>query len=376
MESSPSITPLTPPHLEDDWLDWLRLLRSRRVGPSTFYRLMAEHGSAAIALKALPDVAAAAGVKDYQPCSRDAAAAEWRAGKRAGAVPLAAGSDAYPRMLQDLDHPPPFLWALGRTELLNRPSVALIGARNASSLGTRMARRLAREMGEAGFTVVSGLARGIDAAAHLGAIDTGTVAVFGGGIDVIYPTENTVLGQEIGEKGVLLSERPMHHVPRAQDFPQRNRIISGLVKAVIVIEAAAKSGSLITAKCALDQGREVMAVPGHPIDARASGCNMLLRDGATLVRSATDVIEAIGPATMPEPADLAEPADEPKRAIPHDIAKLHAEILERLSAAPIPEDQLIRDTGLPVHIATREISRLELDGRVDRAAGGLLSRAS
>ena len=376
LESSPSTTPLTPPHHEEAWLDWLRLLRSRRVGASTFYRLMTEYGSAAKALGALPDIAAEAGVKDYAPVTRDAALLEWQAGKRAGATPLAMGSRDYPADLADVDLPPPFLWALGDTRLLHRPKIALIGARNASSLGVRMARKLARDLGEAGFVIVSGLARGVDTAAHEAALRTGTIAVFAGGVDVIYPSENTVLGQEVGETGLIVSERPMHLAPRAQDFPRRNRIISGLSKAVVVVEAAAKSGSLITARMSLDQGRDVLAVPGHPIDARAAGCNMLLRDGATLIRSAADVVEAIGPANA-EDTPTAVAADPTKvTAAPRDIAALHTVILERLGPSPLPEDQLIRDLGYPAGIATREIASLELSGQVSRDAGGLLSRTA
>jgi DNA processing protein len=186
-----------------------------------------------------------------------------------------------------------FCALMGDPALLARPMIALVGARNASSLGTRMARRLAEELGEAGYVVVSGLARGIDTAAHHASLATGTVAVMAGGVDIVYPVENAVLAQEIAETGLRLSEQPMHLEPQARHFPRRNRIISGLAKAVVVVEAAAKSGSLITARTALDQGRDVLAVPGHPFDARAGGCNMLIRDGAVLVRSAADVIEAL-----------------------------------------------------------------------------------
>jgi DNA processing protein len=289
----PSPHPLTPPRSDEVWLDWIRLLRSRRVGPTTFHRLMAEHGSARAALAALPEVARAAGVERYAPCSESVAAAEWQAARLARAQPLAIGDPAYPALLAELPDAPPVLWTLGDPALLQRPLVAVVGARNASSLGTRMARRLAAGLGEAGFAVVSGLARGIDTAAHLAALEHGTLAVMAGGVDVIYPAENAVLGQEIVEKGLRLSEQPMGLAPQARHFPARNRIISGLARAVIVVEAAGKSGSLITARGALDQGREVLAVPGHPLDARAAGCNMLIRDGATLIRSVEDVVEAL-----------------------------------------------------------------------------------
>ncbi|MBD3679204.1 MAG: DNA-protecting protein DprA, partial [Rhodobacteraceae bacterium] len=303
---------LPPPQLcaprdDADRRDWLRLLRSRRVGPATFYRLMGEHGSAAAALEALPEVARAAGVKDYAPCSPDRAEAEIEAARLAGAKLLAWGAADYPASLTELSDAPPLLWAIGDTAILQRPMIALVGARNASSLGTRMARRLAAELSEAGYVVVSGLARGIDTAAHLAAIDGGTLAVMAGGVDVVYPLENAVLAQEIAEKGLRLSEQPMGLVPQARHFPRRNRIVSGLAQAVVVVEAAAKSGSLITALNALDQGREVLAVPGHPFDARASGCNALLRDGATLVRGTEDVLAALTPPDLATPRPAAPP---------------------------------------------------------------------
>ena len=206
----PSTHPLTPPQTEEAWLDWLRLLRSRRVGVATFFRLLDEHGTARAALAALPDIAAEAGVANYEPSSRQDAENEWHAGQRAGATPIAFGSAEYPALLSEITDPPPFLWAVGDIARLNQPMTALVGARNASSLGTRMAKRLAGELGEMGHVVVSGLARGVDTAAHVAALDTGTIAVMHGGVDVVYPHENAVLAQEIGEKGLLLSERPMH----------------------------------------------------------------------------------------------------------------------------------------------------------------------
>ena len=289
-------TPAFPPTTEDDRLAWLRLIRSYRVGPTTFARLLAEHGSAQNALAALPGIAAAAGVKEYSACSIDQVQREIAAGRSAGAVMICQGDPAYPAQLLDLPDAPPVLWALGDLGLLTRPMVAMVGARNASSLGLRMAKKLAEGLTEAGIAVVSGLARGIDAAAHQAALSGGTIAVQAGGVDVIYPVENAGLAEQIARQGLRLSEQPMGLEPQARHFPIRNRIISGLALAVIVVEAAGRSGSLITAKSALDQGREVLAVPGHPFDARAYGCNMLIRDGATLIRSAEDVLEALAPA--------------------------------------------------------------------------------
>ena len=241
-----------------------------------------------------------------------------------------------------------------------------------------MARALASGLGEAGFVITSGLARGIDTAAHLAALKTGTIAVLGGGVDVLYPSENTKLAEDIvAQGGARISEQPMGLQPQARHFPARNRIISGLARAVIVVEAAARSGSLITARTALDQGREVMAVPGHPFDARASGCNMLLRDGARLVRSPEDVIEALAPLAepaMPNPAEHPNDAHQADRSLA-DAARLHQSILDRLGPSPMGEDQLIRDLGASSRLVSPALTDLELQGRINRQPGGLISRA-
>ncbi len=378
MEIFPSPHPLTPPHSEEDVLAWIQLLRSRRVGTSTFFRLLGEHGSAQAALEVLPEIARAAGADSYQPCPLAVAEQELRAARYAGASFIAYGSDDYPDQLTDLADPPPFLWAIGDLSLMQRPVVALVGARNASSLGTRMARKLAEELGAAGHVIVSGLARGIDTAAHKAALATGTIAVLASGVDVIYPSENAVLGEEIGRDGLRLSEAPMGTSPQARHFPQRNRIISGLARAVVVVEAAARSGSLITARMALDQGRDVFAVPGHPFDARASGCNMLIRDGATLIRGADDVIEAL--AAQPQPIEIAPdgrptiPAPPPETRSKAETRRLHQQILDRLGPSPLAEDQLIRDLSLPAARVTPELVSLELDGQIERQPGGLITR--
>lgn len=360
-----------PPASGGDRLDWLRLIRSRRVGPQTFHRLMGEHGSAAAALAALPGIAAASGIADYEACPEAVVRAEVAAARVAGARILCRGEDAYPAALAAVPDAPPVLWVMGDATLLNRPSVALVGARNASSLGLRMARRLAEGLGEAGFAVVSGLARGIDAEAHQTALASGTVAVMAGGVDVIYPPENAGIAAEIAAKGCRISEQPMGLQPQTRHFPQRNRLISGLSRAVVVVEAAEKSGSLITARTALDQGREVLAVPGHPFDARAAGCNMLIRDGATLIRGPADVIAALGPvADMPRPPRR-DAAPAPARV---ETAGLDAMILTRLGLSPMPEDMLIRDLALPPAAVAAGLLSLELEGRVQRQPGGLLSR--
>lgn len=365
--------PHTTTPSEDDLFSRLRLLRSRRVGISTYRRLLAEHGTAQNALDALPEVARAAGVADYKICPEGVIKAELNAARAAKAFLVCETDADYPQILKHLGDAPPFLWCLGQRELLQKPAIALVGARNASSLGTRMAKTLAAELGEAGFVIVSGLARGIDAAAHHASIANGTIAVQAGGVDVIYPTENTNLAHDIAQKGLRMSEMPMGLQPRARHFPSRNRIISGLATAVVVIEAAAKSGSLITARNALDQNKEVLAVPGHPFDARAAGCNFLIRDGAILVRNAADVIEAINALAEPELPQLQEskPAKRPLR----EVNNLHNEILSRLGPSPIAEDQLIRDLQVnPTQVAPALVD-LELDGSITRQSGGLISKA-
>jgi DNA processing protein len=351
-------------------------LRSRRVGPATFHRLLAEHGSAQAALAALPEVARAAGVPDYTPCPLGVVEAELRAGQAIGARLLTSADPAFPQALRDIPDCPPLLWIMGDPALLARPMIALVGARNASSLGTRMARSLAADLSARGYLIVSGLARGIDTAAHLGSVERGTVAVMAGGVDVIYPAENTKLAGDILATGLRLSEQPIGLIPQARHFPSRNRLVSGLAQAVVVVEAAAKSGSLLTARNALDQGREVMAVPGHPIDARASGCNMLIRDGATLIRNAEDVIDALPQVQsikIPPQPDLPLARAAPPNL--RDIAGLHAQILNRLGPSPLAEDQLIRDLATPAHRVAPALLDLELDGRITRHPGGLLALA-
>lgn len=387
-------TPFTPPTTEDDRLSWLRLIRSHRVGVATFYRLMAEHGSAQAALAALPGIARGAGVARYDPCSQAAALGELQAGRAAGAHLLCRGEPGYPAALAAIADAPPVLWALGDMDLLERPMVALVGARGASSLGIRMARRLAEGLGAEGYVIVSGLARGIDAAAHAAALGTGTVAVMAGGVDHVYPAENAALAADIASRGLRLSEQPPGLEPMARHFPMRNRIIAGLARVVIVVEAAAKSGSLITARIALDQGREVLAVPGHPFDGRASGCNALIRDGATLVRGAEDVLAALaslpealptgpaparrapgGAADAPRPVPVPPASRDEGREAGAGVGPLQSRILDRLGPSPLSEDQLIRDLALSAAVVAPELVLLEMDGRIQRAPGGLLSRA-
>jgi DNA processing protein len=372
--SNPSSThPPLPPTSEDDLFHRLRLLRSRRVGISTFKRLLIEHGTAQNALAALPEVARAAGVSRYEICPEGVVHAELKKGRMAGATLIDIATPDYPSQLRDLPDAPPFLWAIGDTALLNRPSIALVGARNASSLGTRMAKSLAGELGQLGYVITSGLARGIDAAAHISALNTGTIAVQAGGVDIMYPAENTELAMNIASKGLRISEMPMGLQPMARHFPKRNRIISGLCQATVIVEAAAKSGSLITARDALDQGREVLAVPGHPFDPRAAGGTMLIRDGAVLVRNANDVVEALAP-LAPQQGALQLDIPTPKAPDLRETSQLHMQILSRLGPSPIAEDQLIRDLKTTAATMTPILLDLELDGQISRQSGGLLSK--
>ena len=372
-DNTSSTHPPLPPTTEDERISRLRLLRSRRVGPATYRRLLRDHGTAIAALDALPEIARASGVSDYQICPMGVVQAELKAGRAAKARLVFEGDPDFPPDLADVDDAPVMLWMIGTTSVLERPLVALVGARNASSLGTRMARKLAQDLGAAGFTVVSGLARGVDAAAHDGALATGTVAVVAGGVDVLYPAENAKLAHEIGKNGLRIYDQPMGLQPQARHFVARNRIISGMCKATVVIEAAAKSGSLITARTALDQGRDVLAVPGHPFDARASGCNMLIRDGATLVRGVRDILDHIGDPTLAAP-QLPLDTPTPRKSL-RETAVLDDDILSRLAPAPMAEDQLIRSLGAAATAVAPILVDLELDGKVIRQAGGMLARA-
>lgn len=371
--------------LEDPAL-WLQLIRSRRIGPVAFHRLLADHGGVEPALRALPEIARAAGAQEYEVCPWGVVRHELAQGRAAGARLLLHGAADYPPALMSLPDAPPVLWVQGDASLLQRPMMALVGARNASSLGLRMARRLAEALGTAGQVVVSGLARGIDAEAHRASLGSGTVAVQPGGVDVVYPVENTELAAAILAQGCRLSEQPMGLTPQTRHFPLRNRLISGLSRAVVVVEAAARSGTLLTAEIAAEQGREVFAVPGHPFDPRSAGCNQLIRDGATLLRGPQDLFEALGiAARAPVLPDSAE--DQPPALLPDalpgpvparrpfgDLAALHRKILDRLSPSPLAEDQLIRDLALPPDTLTSELTTLELDGKIQRQTGGLIAR--
>jgi DNA processing protein len=369
-------------------LDWLQLARSGGVGPRTFFKLLQKFGSARRAFAELPRLAQEAGAEDrWQRCRRHDAEAELAALLEHGCRLIAHGEPDYPRRLAEIADPPPLLTVHGRVELLAAPGVALVGARNASANGRLLAGRLAGELAAAGLVVISGLARGIDTAAHEGALaaDGATIAVTAAGIDVAYPPDNAALMAEIAARGLVVTERPFGAEPQARHFPRRNRLIAGLSLGVVVVEAALGSGSLITTRLAAEQGREVMAVPGSPLDPRHRGTNQLLRDGATLVETADDIRTALGPAAVsPKPST---PRATPARATPPSApppppqapsadGDLLGLVRERLGPEPLLVDELIRQC----HASTAEVQQalleLELDGRLERHPGNRVSLAS
>jgi DNA processing protein len=359
---------------DEQRLDWLRLIRSDHVGPRTFRVLVNHYGGARAALAALPDLARRGGASGpARICSQADAERELAAARALGVALVALGEPDYPRRLQMIDDAPPLLAVRGNMAALSPPMVAMVGARNASAAGMRVAERLARELGEAGFVIVSGLARGIDAAAHRASLDTGTVAVLAGGHDRIYPAEHGSLLQNLLPTGAAISEMPMGWEPRARDVPRRNRLISGLAVGVVVVEAARRSGSLITSRLALEQGREVFAVPGSPLDPRAEGSNSLLKQGATLVTEAEDVISVLRP-ILGRSLDL--PAEEPEAELPpagEPAADERARIIDLLGPTPVTIDDLVRLSGSSPAIVRTILLELELAGRLERHGGGLVS---
>ena len=346
----------------------LQLIRTLRIGPKNFRKLMAEYGSARAAIEHVPKLAKEAGVAKFELTHPSKVAAEFKAGAKVGATAFFLGRPSYPNLLAEAPDAPPFFWTLGKSKLFKPRILAIVGARNASSLGVRFARSLAAGLGEAGFVIASGLARGIDASAHEAALESGTIAVQAGGLTTPYPPDAKDLHARIAKNGLLLSEHPFGLMPQARHFPRRNHILAGLAEALIVIEGASGSGSLITARAALDLGRDVMAVPGHPFDARASGCNALLKDGAVLVRGPDDVIAVLNTPEQNSEATVESPVAPAKTS--------YRSVLSILSTTPCAEDSVIRDSGMPVHLASREIATLELEGRVVRDAGGRIALSS
>lgn len=357
----------------EDRIARLRLIRSDNIGPVTYSQLIARFGSAAAALDAIPDLAARGGGKAPRIAARAQIDREMDIVAKLGARYLFRGQGLYPRLLAQVESAPPALIVKGGLALLERPMVAMVGARNASAAACRFARTLAQQLGAEDYVVVSGLARGIDSAAHDGALESGTVAVIAGGIDIVYPPENADRQRDVAEHGLLVAEQPPGVEPRARHFPYRNRIIAGLSLGTVVVEAAPRSGSLITARLAAEYGRDVMAVPGSPLDPRAQGCNQLIREGATLVQNAADIVECIRPFASPAvaqertdyvPAPEVEAGDDERRAV-----------LDLLSPTPVPVDELIRQAGLPSPIVQTILLEMELAGRIERHAGGKVSRA-
>jgi len=393
-------------------LDWLRLIRSESVGPRTFRSLMNRFGGASAALDALPEIARQAG-RRLRLCSPGEAEREMVALERLGGVFLAMGEAGYPAALQAIDTAPPLIAVIGQAQVLARPAVALVGSRNASAAGLKFAGRLARELGEAGFAITSGLARGIDTAAHEASLGSGTIAVLAGGLDQPYPPENLPLLARLQEQGAAISEMPLGWVPRGRDFPRRNRIVSGLSLGTVVVEAARKSGSLITARFANEQGRLVFAVPGSPLDPRAEGGNHLIREGAILCAEAAHIIEALAPLLAADPAsahrgsqlwdalpaeeeplwdelDLPDIAPAPRApasigdpplrqaepAAAGDSASTPTpDLLELIGLAPLSLDDLVRASARPARDVSRALLELELSGAVLRHPGGSVSRA-
>ncbi|MGZ9109099.1 MAG: DNA-processing protein DprA [Micavibrio sp.] len=359
---------------------WLRLLRTENVGPITFHRLIQRYQTASKALDALPHLAARGGrTKPLVAPPLAAVEKEYEALQKFGASLICAAEPDYPLPLGAVEDAPPVLTIIGNAKLLNKACVGVVGARNASLNGRKFAEILARDLGQAGQVIASGLARGIDTAAHQGSLPTGTIAVVAGGIDVIYPPENKNLYAQIREQGLIVAESPFGQEPFAQSFPRRNRIISGLSQGVVVVEASLRSGSLITARMAAEQGRDVFAVPGHPLDPRAAGTNSLIRDGAILVREAQDILSDLGQFSANGLRDVEfhpyEPEEDTPENIPaNDTLDLSETILGHLSATPVQVDDLIQACGGYTAAVSGNLLMLELAGQVQRLPGNRVVR--
>lgn len=365
-----------------DRVDRLQLIRSANIGPVSYVRLLKRFGSASRALAALPDLASSGGARAPRITDRQTVIREMELVEQLGAQYLFRNDPGYPDLLSELGDAPPVLICRGDLSLLDRPMVAIVGARNASAAACRFARNLANELGQEGVAVVSGLARGIDTAAHDGSIGQGTIGVIAGGTDVYFPPENEQLQEKIARQGLLLSEQPPGTEPRARHFPYRNRIIAGLARGTVVVEAAPKSGSLITARLAGEAGRQVMAIPGSPIDPRSRGCNGLIRDGATLIQSAEDVMELIRPfderieqarhSLSATPQSNSDSKAEPVR-VPAAAKGDRQTIEALLSSTPVAIDELVRQTQMPHSDLQLVLLELELSGRLTRSTGARVS---
>lgn len=361
---------------EAEKIAWLRLIRTENVGPITFYNLIDSFKSAQKAIEALPTLSRKGGrLKDLKVHDAGAAIAEMEALEKIGGRMIFAADPFYPLALAAIDDAPPVLSVVGNPKLLNLPAIGMVGARNASLNGRKFAEKLARELGQSGQMVASGLARGIDTSAHEGSLATGTIAVVAGGIDVIYPPENKALYNRIRDEGCIVAESPLSMEPLARHFPKRNRIISGLSSGIVVVEATLKSGSLITARMAAEQGRDVYAIPGHPFDPRAAGPNKLLQDGATLVLGADDILSNIAQFSGTRPT-LQEPSQEawaPAELPENEAEDIRDVILQNISTLPVTVDELVRNCHLTIPAVQMILLELELAGRIQRLPGGRIA---
>ena len=370
---------------DEQKLSWLQLYRSQNVGPVTFRDLISHFGAADAAIQAMPELAANGGAaRKIKICNREDAEREFYTIKEVGAELIALGEPNYPDLLRTYDHAPPLICVKGNVAVLNRPMVSIVGSRNASIAGMKLAERFAKELGEAGYVCVSGLARGIDTEVHKGSLKSGTLAVMASGIDIIAPEENTTLARNILEnEGALITEMPVSWLPRAQDFPRRNRIVAGISNAVLVIEAAKRSGSLITARMAAEIGRDVLAVPGSPLDPRSEGTNGLIRNGATLVSSTEQILEAMSPIDDTQQSfvyDVRENDEEVdayiksrKTANVRIEESVREKICAALSANPVEIDDIIRFCDAEPSEVQLILLELALAGRIERHSGNRVS---
>lgn len=386
-ESGDLFTPAPLPTAELDdaqRLACVRLIRSQNVGPITFRELINRYGGAQQALEALPHISRKAGHgKPISICPVEAAEAELAAAHRYGARPLFTIEPGYPLRLAQIETPPPMVYIKGNAELLAQPGIGIVGARQASAAGVKLARLFGQQLGKAGLIIVSGLARGVDAAAHEAAMESGTVAVLAGGLDNIYPPENAALHAQIADRGCLVSEMPCGFQPRGKDFPRRNRLISGISLGVLVVEAAKRSGTLSTARRAAEQNREVFAIPGNPLDPRAEGTNYLLKTGAVLVTEPRDILEALEPLTgigrrsFREVASTQQAYDPmPLNTAPDPGEDERANVLATLGAAPVAIDDIVRATGLDIRVVRAVLIELDLLGLTERHGAQLVSLAN
>ena len=352
-------------------LDWLRLSLSENVGPITFQQLLGRFGTAAKAIEALPELSQRGGLRrGLKLYAADRAEQDLARGEAFGARCVGLSEADYPKLLREIPSAPPLIWMMGNAELVHKPSLSIVGARNASAAGLRYTRTIASQLAEVGFVIVSGLARGIDTAAHEATLQTGTMAVVAGGIDHFYPPENEKLQRAIAERGVLICENPPGTTPKSEHFPRRNRIISGASLGTIIVEAAMRSGSLITARFANEQGREVFAVPGSPLDPRCEGTNRLIKDGAHMLTTVQDVLEHVQGQTKPAQENLWEP---PALTITPASPDLYQRVADLLSPTPVDIDDIIRESGGSAEQVMGVVMDLELSGKLIRQSGGRIS---